>query len=147
MLAPFGCVVLLTEALRPTVTFLSTWMNLVQRTQANTARRTSACATFAADNRRPLHRALARHTPLTAARSDALDRTVHHALRAQTLSAICYFTLAGVYCYWVYGTALLGIDDQRLPLCASYPSQVDVAPAVELALRATTGVCSAAHRA
>eukprot|EP00965_Chrysotila_dentata_P263186 6214778-Pleurochrysis_carterae.AAC.6 len=64
-------------------------MNLVRRTQANAARRTSARATFAADNRRPLLRTLARHTPLTAARSDALDQTVHHALRAQPLSAIC----------------------------------------------------------
>eukprot|EP00965_Chrysotila_dentata_P250825 6209667-Pleurochrysis_carterae.AAC.2 len=32
-------------------------------------------------------------------------------------------------------------------MCASYPSLVDVAPAVKFALRASTGICSAAHRA
>eukprot|EP00965_Chrysotila_dentata_P146681 4843924-Pleurochrysis_carterae.AAC.7 len=110
MLAPLGCTLSLAKALRPTVSAVTLWVKSARRPHANTARRASARETSAADNRRPLHRALAHHTPLTAARSDALDRTVHHALRAQLLSALCCLTLAGMYCSWLHGSTLLGID-------------------------------------
>eukprot|EP00965_Chrysotila_dentata_P086485 2854499-Pleurochrysis_carterae.AAC.1 len=75
-------------------------------------------------------------TPLSAARSDALTRTVHHALRAQLLSSCCCLTLACVYSYWIHGSTLLGIDMRAMPLLSAYPSTVEIRPAVTLVCNA-----------
>eukprot|EP00965_Chrysotila_dentata_P000105 3796-Pleurochrysis_carterae.AAC.1 len=70
---------------------------------------------------------------------------MHYALRAQLPSALCCLTLAGLYCYWIHGSALVGIDVRRMPLLASYPSQIDTSPAVESVYIASSVLCTATH--
>eukprot|EP00965_Chrysotila_dentata_P173889 5740090-Pleurochrysis_carterae.AAC.1 len=116
MSVPIGCTFTTVSALAPTCCFLAKWFRLAWRAQANASRRASARGCSAADDRRPYHRALARMTLLSAARSDALDRTVHHALRAQLLGACCCVALVLVYCYLIHGSTLLGINVNDVPV-------------------------------
>eukprot|EP00965_Chrysotila_dentata_P066519 2202450-Pleurochrysis_carterae.AAC.1 len=132
MSVPFACAGAVAVAIAPTADFVSNWLLLAWRAQANAARRRSMRGVAAIDNRRTHTCALAQTTPLSASRSDALTHTVHHALRAHILSACCCLTLACVYSYWIHGSALLGINTRAMPLLSAYPSAVGISPAVAL---------------
>eukprot|EP00965_Chrysotila_dentata_P048960 1624913-Pleurochrysis_carterae.AAC.1 len=69
-----ACACATASAIAPTAGVVTRWCLLAWRAQAKAPRRASARGTTATDNRRMLTHNLAQLTPLTAARSDALDR-------------------------------------------------------------------------
>eukprot|EP00965_Chrysotila_dentata_P025883 858921-Pleurochrysis_carterae.AAC.1 len=75
MSVSFACAGAIAVTMAPAAGFVANWLRLAWRAQANAARRKSVRDVAAIDNRRTPTCAFAQLTPLTAARSDAMNRT------------------------------------------------------------------------